>query len=100
MTRASAWRVMSTPDTTRRNGSRSKRESRSQRSEGRMSSPGVQTKSAAGISFEELLRHNEEEAERWHEFFRQNPGALDMTVDMAQSKDVRSMLVHIMAVEL
>jgi uncharacterized damage-inducible protein DinB len=65
-----------------------------------VSLPGAQTKTSAGISFDELLRHNEEEAERWHEFFRQNPDALDMTVDMAQSKDVRSMLVHIMAVEL
>jgi uncharacterized damage-inducible protein DinB len=60
----------------------------------------AQTKTAAGIAFEELLRHNEEETERWHQFFRQHPDALDMTVDMAQSEDVRAMLVHIMAVEL
>src|SRR5512133_230385 len=65
-----------------------------------MSSPGAQTKVAAGISFDELLRHNEEEAERWHEFFRQHPDALDLAVDMAQSEHVRAMLVHIMAVEL
>ena len=54
----------------------------------------------AAVSFAELLRHNEEETDRWHEFFRQHADALDMTLDMAQSEDVRGMLVHIMAVEL
>ena len=65
-----------------------------------MNQPATQTRAAAGISFEELLRHNEEEAERWREFFRQHPDALDLSIDMAQSEDVRAMLVHIMAVEL
>lgn len=65
-----------------------------------MTSAGTQAKMAAELSFDELLRHNEEEAERWHEFFRQHADALDMTVDMAQSEDVRGVLVHIMAVEL
>lgn len=60
----------------------------------------TQIKAAAGITFDELLRHNEEETERWHEFFRAHPGALDVAVDMAQSESVRAMLVHIMAVEL
>jgi uncharacterized damage-inducible protein DinB len=60
----------------------------------------MQGKPAAGISFDELLRHNEEETERWHEFFRQHPDALDLSIDIAQSEDVRAMLVHIMAVEL
>ena len=61
---------------------------------------GVQTKAAAAISFDELLRHNEEETERWHEFFRVHPDALDICVDMAQADTVRAVLVHIMAVEL
>ena len=65
-----------------------------------MTHTGAQTKAAAGISFDELLRHNEEETEHWHEFFRQHADALDLTIDMAQSEDVRAMLVHIMAVEL
>ena len=65
-----------------------------------MTTTGIQTKTAAGISFDELLRHNEEESERWHAFFRQHPEALDSKVDMAQSDDVRAMLVHIFAVEL
>jgi uncharacterized damage-inducible protein DinB len=65
-----------------------------------MTSAGTQAKTVAELSFDELLRHNQEETKRWHEFFRQHPDALDMTVDMAQSEDVRGMLVHIMAVEM
>ena len=60
----------------------------------------AQPKAAAGITFDELLRHNEEETERWHEFFSTHPEALDITVDMAQSESIRAVLVHIMAVEL
>ena len=65
-----------------------------------MNNPGTQTKTAAGISFDDLLRHNEEETGRWHEFFRKHPEALDLSIDIAQSENVRAMLVHIMAVEL
>ena len=32
-----------------------------------MTDAGTQAKAAAGVTFDELLRHNEEEAERWHE---------------------------------
>lgn len=64
-----------------------------------MTTATAQTHPGAAIALDELLRHNEEETERWHEWFRQHPDALDLTVDMAQSEDVRAMLVHIMAVE-
>ncbi len=65
-----------------------------------MAGPSAQSKAAAGISFDELLRHNEEETQRWHEFFRAHPEALDIAVAVAQSDSVRAMLVHIMAVDL
>lgn len=65
-----------------------------------MQGTGQQTRATAAISFDELLRHNEEETERWHQFFRAHPEALDIVVDMAQSDTVRAVLVHIMAVEL
>ena len=55
---------------------------------------------ATRITFDELLRHNEEETERWHEFFRSHPEALDIAVDFAQSDSIRTVLLHIMAVEL
>lgn len=65
-----------------------------------MTQTGTQSQTAAGIRFDELLRHNEEETERWQEFFRAHPDALGVVADMAQSETVRAVLVHIMAVEL
>jgi uncharacterized damage-inducible protein DinB len=54
---------------------------------------------SANITFDELLRHNEEETEHWHSWFQQHPDALNVPLDMADAKDVRGMLVHIFAVE-
>jgi len=54
-----------------------------------------------GLSFLELLRFDEQETERWHQFLnKQGPGVLDLTVDLAGGKTVRDLLVHIFAVEL
>ena len=55
---------------------------------------------AAGVSFDEMLRHNEEETERWRGFFRAHPQALDLKVEMAQMKDVRGAVQHVFVVEL
>ena len=52
------------------------------------------------LSFDELLRHNEEETTRWHRWFQQNPAALDVALDVADMKDVRGMLLHIFVVEV
>jgi len=54
----------------------------------------------AAITFDELLRHNEQETERWHRWFSENPTALDVPLDIAHNSDVRGLLVHIFAVEL
>ena len=55
----------------------------------------------AGISFSELLRFEEQETDRWHQFLaKQGPGALDLTVDLAGGGTVRDLLLHIFAVEL
>ena len=54
-----------------------------------------------GISFLELLRFDEQETERWHQFLaKQGPAALDIPVDLAQGKTVRDLLLHIFGVEL
>jgi uncharacterized damage-inducible protein DinB len=53
----------------------------------------------AAVTFDELLRQNEEETERWHQWFRAHPGALDLKMEIAQMHDVRGVLVHIFAVE-
>ena len=54
-----------------------------------------------GISFTELLRFNEQETDRWHEFLaKQGPDALDVPVDLGQGKTVRDLLLHMFSVEL
>jgi uncharacterized damage-inducible protein DinB len=54
-----------------------------------------------GISFPELLRFDEQETERWHQFLaKQGPAALDIPVDLGQGKTVRDLLLHIFGVEL
>ena len=54
-----------------------------------------------GISFPELLRFDEQETERWHQFLaKQGPAVLDIPVDLAQGKTVRDLLLHIFGVEL
>lgn len=54
---------------------------------------------APAITCDELLRHNEEETERWRGFFDHNPQLLDLPLG-GEIADVRQMLRHIFAVEL
>lgn len=51
-----------------------------------------------GIHFSELLEYTEEETRHWKEFFRSQPAALDLALDIAGS--VRKLVLHIFAVEL
>lgn len=53
----------------------------------------------ACVTFDELLRRNQEETEHWHAWFNQHPELLDLEVDLAQMKDVRGTLQHIFIVE-
>lgn len=54
-----------------------------------------------GLSFPELLRFNEQETERWHQFLaKQGPAVLDVTVDLAGGGTVRDLLLHMFGVEL
>jgi uncharacterized damage-inducible protein DinB len=55
---------------------------------------------AAALTFDEMLRHNEQETVRWHEWFRSHTEALQVPIDIARVTDVRGMLLHIFAVEL
>jgi len=53
-----------------------------------------------GLTFPELLRFTEQEAERWHQYLAGQDGAvLDLPVELA-GKTVRDLLVHLFAVEL
>lgn len=61
----------------------------------------TQTQSApAALTFDELLRHNQEETEHWQAWFAAHPEALDVPLDIANMKDVRGMLLHIFVVEV
>ena len=54
-----------------------------------------------GISFPELLRFDEQETDRWHQFLaKQDPDVLGLKVDLAGGGTVRDLLLHIFAVEL
>ena len=54
-----------------------------------------------GISFSELLRFNEQETERWHQFLaKQDPAVLDLDIDLTGGGTVRDLLLHMFAVEL
>jgi uncharacterized damage-inducible protein DinB len=52
------------------------------------------------VGFRELLDFAQEESRRWHEWFNKNPQALDVKVDIATAPDVRTLVLHIVAVEL
>jgi uncharacterized damage-inducible protein DinB len=52
-----------------------------------------------GLSFETLLRYEEQEAQRWEKFFHEHPQALELPVDIAETSTVREFLVHIFGVE-
>src|SRR5712692_3047230 len=62
---------------------------------------GAQESAAASakVSLDELLRHNEEETERWRDFFAATPAALEAPMDMADMKTVRGAVLHIFVVE-
>ena len=52
------------------------------------------------LTTDELLNYSAEEAGRWHEWFKKNPTTLDLPSDIAQTKSVREVVLHIAAVEL
>jgi uncharacterized damage-inducible protein DinB len=54
----------------------------------------------SSLNFSELLDYTEAEYRRWHEWFKKNPSAFDVTTDIAESSDVRRLVLHIVAVDL
>ena len=53
-----------------------------------------------GLSFGELLDYSAEESNHWRGFFTQHPEALDLPCDIAQTKTVRELVVHIVVVQM
>ncbi len=53
-----------------------------------------------GLSFGELLDYCEEETQRWSGWFKKNPAALDLSCDIAGTKSVREVVLHIAIVQM
>ena len=53
-----------------------------------------------GLSFGELLDYCSEETSKWSDFFRKNPAVLDLPTDIAMTKNVRELVLHIVAVQM
>lgn len=53
-----------------------------------------------GLSFGELLDYCAEETDKWRDFFKNNPAALELPIDIAAGTNVRELLVHIVAVQM
>jgi uncharacterized damage-inducible protein DinB len=53
-----------------------------------------------GLSFGELLDYSAEESNHWRDFFKQHPEAMDLPCDIAQTKTVRELVLHIVVVQM
>jgi uncharacterized damage-inducible protein DinB len=53
-----------------------------------------------GLSFGELLDYGSEETNRWRDWFKKNPAALELPCDIAGGKMVRDLVLHIVAVQM
>ncbi len=54
----------------------------------------------SALNFSELLQYTESEYRHWRDFFRKNPAALEVNTDIAETANVRQLLLHIVAVDL
>jgi len=53
-----------------------------------------------GLSFGELLDYCAEETNHWNDFFKTHPAALNLPSDIAGTKNVREVVLHIVAVQM
>ena len=53
-----------------------------------------------GLSFGELLNYCAEENNHWRDFFKKQPDALELPADIAGTKTVREVVLHIVAVQM
>ena len=54
----------------------------------------------SNITLEELLAYTIHETHRWREYFEANSAALDVKLDIPQAPNARSLVLHILGVEL
>ncbi|HWG86542.1 MAG TPA: hypothetical protein VN679_02085, partial [Candidatus Acidoferrales bacterium] len=53
-----------------------------------------------GLSFGELLDYCAEETNRWRDFFKASPAALELPCDIAGTRTVRELVLHIVIVQM
>jgi uncharacterized damage-inducible protein DinB len=53
-----------------------------------------------GLSFGELLDYCSEETTRWRDFFQKNPAALELATDIAGTRNVRELVLHVVVVQM
>jgi uncharacterized damage-inducible protein DinB len=53
-----------------------------------------------GLSFGELLDYCAEENNHWRDFFKKTPAAYELPCDIAGTKNVREVVLHIVAVQM
>src|SRR5215470_8853323 len=53
-----------------------------------------------GLSFGELLDYSVEEIDHWRDWFARNPKVLELACDIAGTKTVREVVLHIVAVQM
>ena len=53
-----------------------------------------------GLSFGELLDYTSDETNHWRDWFTKNPKALELPCDIAGTKNVREVVLHIVAVQM
>jgi uncharacterized damage-inducible protein DinB len=58
------------------------------------------TQTAATVALAELVGYAEDEWQRWKRWFDQHPAALDAPIAIAEAKDVRGLVKHIVLVDL
>lgn len=52
------------------------------------------------LTLQELLDYTQAETDKWEAWFHRNPAALNCKVDIAEAPDARTLVLHIVGVEL
>ena len=53
-----------------------------------------------GLSFGELLDYASEETNHWRDWFKKNPGTLELPCDIAGATNVKGVMLHIIVVQV
>ena len=54
----------------------------------------------SALTLQELFDYTQAETDKWEAWFRRNPAALNCPIDIAEAPDARTLVLHILGVEL